>query len=187
MLMQMYSFLIPSYALLLPYRSSSEYLFSDLANTNTSQNSERQLVKISKLVLVRSLGEIANLRDVNSGVSKVIFCDFLLAHSLLCPTCPQVSSKLTLAQVHVPINLKVSFRSRIRRVLRDDKAISRSSSPRLAEESVGFDEHLVVGAALDGLVAVVDVEIVVNVLVAKAAGGTTGATVALPERDMLER
>jgi hypothetical protein len=64
---------------------------------------------------------------------------------------------LTLAQIHVPVNLKVSFRPRVRRVLRNDEPISRSSSPRLAEESVGFDEHLVVGAALDGLVAVVDV------------------------------
>jgi hypothetical protein len=65
--------------------------------------------------------------------------------------------KLTLAQIHKAINLKVSFRPRIRRVLRDNKPISRSGSPSLAEESVGFDEHLVVGAALDGLVAVVDV------------------------------
>jgi hypothetical protein len=141
----------------LPYHSLSRSPFSDLTNTNTSQNSKRQLVKISELVLIRSLGEVADLRDVNSGVSKVVLCKFLSAHNLLCPTYPQVSSKLTLAQIHISINLKVSFRPRVRRVLRDDKAISRSGSPRLAEESVGFDEHLVVGAALDGLVAVVDV------------------------------
>jgi hypothetical protein len=78
-------------------------------------------------------------------------------------------SELTLAQIHIPINLKVSFRPRVRRVLGNDEPISCSSSPSLAEESVGFDEHLVVGAALDGLVAVVDVKIVVDVLVAEAA------------------
>jgi len=38
---------------------------------------------------------------------------------------------------------------------------------------------LIVGAALDGLIAVVDVEVVVDVLVAEAAGGATGAAVAL--------
>lgn len=88
-------------------------------------------------------------------------------------------AKLTLAKVHVSVDLKVTLGAAVRRVLRNDQTVSGSGGPGLAEESVGFDEHLVVGAALDGLVAVVDVEVVVDVLVAEATGGAAGAAVAL--------
>ena len=77
--------------------------------------------------------------------------------------------KLTLSKVHVSINLKVALRTSVGRVLGYDKAVGSSGSPGLTEESIGFDEHLVVGTALDGLVAVVDVEVVVDVLVAETA------------------
>ena len=76
---------------------------------------------------------------------------------------------LTLAQVHVPINLKVSIGTRVGRVLGDDEAVSRRGGAGFAEEGVGFDEHLVVGSGLDGLVAVVLVEVVVDVLLSQAS------------------
>lgn len=78
-------------------------------------------------------------------------------------------AKLTGSEVHVSINLKVSLRAGVGRVLRDDQAVGGGGSAGVAEESVGLDEHLVVGARLDGLVAVVDVQVVVDVLVAEAA------------------
>ena len=73
--------------------------------------------------------------------------------------------QLTLAQVHVPINLEITIRRSVGRVLRDDEPVGRRGGAGLAEKGVCFDEHLVVGAGLDGLVAVVLVEVVVDVLV----------------------
>ena len=96
----------------------------------------------------------------------------------------QTGAELTLAKVHVSINLKVPLGTTVGRVLWNYQAVSGSGSPGLAEESVGFDEHLVVGAALDGLVAVVDVEVVVDVLVAEATGGATSTAVALWEKNV---
>jgi hypothetical protein len=150
----------------------------DLSNTGTSKNGERQLVKVGELVLVRGLGEVANVGDVYGGLAEVVLCEFWLAFATS-PAIHHTAAKLTLAKVHVSINLKVTLRAAVRRVLRNDQTISGSGSSGLAEEGVGFDEHLVVGAALDGLVAVIDVEVVVDVLVAETAGGTTGAAVAL--------
>lgn len=150
----------------------------DLSNTSASKNGERQLVKVGELVLVRGLGEVANVGDVHSSLAEVVLCEFWLAFATS-PAIHHTAAKLTLAKVHVSINLKVTLRAAVRRVLRNDQTVCGSGSSGLAEESVGFDEHLVVGAALDGLVAVVDVEIVVDVLVAEAAGGATGAAVAL--------
>jgi hypothetical protein len=89
------------------------------------------------------------------------------------------TSKLTLAKIHVSINLKVSRRTAVGRVLGNYQTVRGSGGSGFAEEGIGFDEHLVVGAGLDGLVAVVDVEVVVDVLVAEAAGGAAGAAVAL--------
>jgi hypothetical protein len=54
----------------LSFSSSS----SDLTNTNTSKNNERKLVKIRELVLVRRLGEVADLGDVDDGVAEVVPC-----------------------------------------------------------------------------------------------------------------
>lgn len=71
---------------------------------------------------------------------------------------------LTLAQVHVAVNLKVSVRARVGRVLWDDEAVGCGGGAGLAEECVCFDEHLVVRSGLDGLVAVVLIEVVVDVL-----------------------
>lgn len=96
----------------------------------------------------------------------------------------QTGAGLTLAKVHVSINLKVALGTAVGRVLGNDQAVSGSGSPGLAEESVGFDEHLVVGTALDSLVAVVDVEVVVDVLVAEAAGRASGTAVALWEENV---
>jgi hypothetical protein len=73
--------------------------------------------------------------------------------------------QLTLAQVHEPINLEIPIRARVGRVLGDDEPVGRRGGAGLAEKGVCFDEHLVVGAGLDGLVAVVLVEVVVDVLV----------------------
>ena len=94
------------------------------------------------------------------------------------------AAELTLAKVHVSINLKVALGTAVGRVLGNDQTVSGSGSPGLAKEGVGFDEHLVVGAALDGLVAVVDVEVVVDVLVAEATGGATSTAVALWEKNV---
>ena len=54
----------------LSFSSSS----SDLTNTNTSKNNERKLVKIRELVLVRRLGEVADLGDVDDGVAEIVLC-----------------------------------------------------------------------------------------------------------------
>lgn len=72
--------------------------------------------------------------------------------------------ELTLAQVHVSINLEVTVGACVGRVLGDNKPIGRRGGAGLAEESVRLDEHLVVGARLDCLVAVVLVNVVVDVL-----------------------
>ena len=153
-------------------------LCSDLTNTNASKNGERQLVEVSELVLVRGLGEVADVGDVHGGLAEVVLCAYSLATiSLSTSNCD--AAKLTLAKVHVSINLKVACGTAVGRVLGNDKTVGGSGSPGLAEESVGLDEHLIVGAALDGLVAVVDVEVVVDVLVAEATGGTTSTAVAL--------
>ena len=47
---------------------------SNLTHTNTSQNNERQLIQIRKLVLVRRLCEVADLGDVDGGVAEVVLC-----------------------------------------------------------------------------------------------------------------
>lgn len=151
-------------------------LCSDLANTNASKNGERQLIQIGKLVLVRSFSEVADVGDVDSSVAKVVFYKIRIS---IHPKSLAVVRTLTLAKVHVSINLIVAFGASVGRVFGDDEAVGSSRGPRLAEESIGFDEHLVIGAALDGLVAVVDVEVVVDVLVAEAAGGAASAAVAL--------
>jgi hypothetical protein len=72
--------------------------------------------------------------------------------------------QLTLAQVHVAINLEITIRTRVGRVLGDDETVRRGGGAGLAEKGVCFDEHLVVAAGLDGLVAVVLVDVVVDVL-----------------------
>lgn len=150
----------------------------DLSNTDTSKDGERKLVEVGELVLVRGLGEVADVGDVHGGLAEVVLCAYSLATiSLSTSNCD--AAKLTLAKVHVSINLKVACGTAVGRVLGNDKTVGGSGSPGLAEEGVGLDEHLVVGAALDGLVAVVDVEVVVDMLVAEAAGGTTGAAVTL--------
>ena len=47
---------------------------SNLTHTYTSQNNERQLIQIRKLVLVRRLCEVADLGDVDGGVAEVVLC-----------------------------------------------------------------------------------------------------------------
>lgn len=63
------------------YHSNSlQNLYSlDLSDTNTSKNGERQLVKVGELVLVRRLGEVANVGDVHGSLAEVVLCGFSLA------------------------------------------------------------------------------------------------------------
>ena len=49
-------------------------LFLDLSHANASEDGERQLVEVGELVLVRSLGEVANLGDVHSSFAEVVLC-----------------------------------------------------------------------------------------------------------------
>lgn len=79
---------------------------------------------------------------------------------------------LTSTEVGKAVNLLVAAHARVGAVLGDDEPVRTEGLARVAAEDVALDEHLVVGARVDGLVSKVLVEVVVDVLVAEAAGGT---------------
>lgn len=51
----------------------------DLSDAGTCKNGERQLVEVGELVLVRGLGEVADVGDVDSSLAEVVLCGFPLA------------------------------------------------------------------------------------------------------------
>jgi hypothetical protein len=53
---------------------SSSSSSSNLTNTNPSKNNKRQLIQIRKLVLVRRLGEVADLGNIHNRVAEVVLC-----------------------------------------------------------------------------------------------------------------
>jgi len=85
---------------------------------------------------------------------------------------------LTRSQIRIPIQLLIAARARIRRVVGNNQAVRAERLAGVATEHVALDEYLVVGARVDRLVVEVDVEVVVNVLVAEPAGGAARAHVA---------
>ena len=87
---------------------------------------------------------------------------------------------LTRSQIRIPIQLLIATRARIRRVVGNNQAVRAERLAGVATEHVALDEHLVVGARVDRLVVEVDVEVVVDVLVAEAPRGPARAHV-LPE------
>jgi hypothetical protein len=87
----------------------------------------------------------------------------------------KIKKELTCAEVGKPVKLLVATRARVGTILRNDKPIRAERLARVPPEDVTLDEHLVVGARVDGLVQEVLVQVVVDVLVAEAAGGTARA------------
>lgn len=85
---------------------------------------------------------------------------------------------LTRPQIRKPINLLVPTNARIRTVLGNHQSIRRQRRSDISQEDVPLDENLVVGSRVDRLVAIVLVEVIVDVLVAETAGGSSGADVA---------
>lgn len=85
---------------------------------------------------------------------------------------------LTSSQVRKPINLEITLRTSIRAVLGNDKTVRAQRLASVTTEYVGLNQHLIVAAGVDGLVVEVLVEVVEDVLVAKAACGTASTLVA---------
>ena len=52
-----------------------EPCYLDLSDAGTRKNGERQLVEIGELVLVRGLGEVADVGDVDSSLAEVVLCE----------------------------------------------------------------------------------------------------------------
>jgi hypothetical protein len=84
---------------------------------------------------------------------------------------------LTGSQIGETVQLLITTGAGVWRVLRNDQTVGAEGLAGVAPEDVALDEHLVVGAGVDGLVVEVDVEVVVDVLVTEAAGGTASAHV----------
>lgn len=84
---------------------------------------------------------------------------------------------LTGTKVGKSINLKVAVRAAIGAVLRDDQTVRGQGRPCVTSKDITFDKHLVVASAVDGLVQEILVQVVVDVLVTKATGGTASTGV----------
>jgi hypothetical protein len=84
---------------------------------------------------------------------------------------------LTGSEIGETVQLFVATGASVRRIFGNDQTIGAERLAGVAPEDVALDEHLVVGAGVDGLVVEVDVEVVVDVLVAKTAGGAASAHV----------
>ena len=101
------------------------------------------------------MGEVADLSDVDASLSKIVLR----------------------SKVGESVNLKVTVGAGVRAVLGDDETICAERLAGLAFEDIAFDEYLVVAAGVNGLVEEVDIEVVVDVLVAEAASGATSSII----------
>ena len=128
----------------------------NLSQTRTTLHHLLHLLQRRKLVLIRGPGKISHLRNIHPRRPKII----------LRP------------QIRKPINLKVPVGARIWTVVWNHQSIRTQRLARIASEDIALDENLIVAAGVDGLVEKVDIEIVVDVLVAEAAGWPAGSFVA---------
>ena len=109
----------------------------------------------------------------------------------------KTGEELTCTEIGKPVKLLIATRARVRTILGNDKPIRAERLARVPAEDVTLDENLVVGARVDGLVQKVLVQVVVDVLVAEAPGGTARAGAApvvvvvgdveVPEVDVAQR
>lgn len=128
----------------------------DLAEACTALHNLLYLPQRCELVPVRRMGEVADLSDIHTGLSKVVL------RSKVCKS----------------VNLKVTVRAGIWAILGDDETICAERLAGLSPEDVAFDQHLVVTARVDGLVEEVHVEVVVDVLMTEAASRATSSLIA---------
>lgn len=115
----------------------------DLAKTGAALHNLLNLLEWSKLVLVRRLGEVADLSNVDTSLSEVVLC----------------------TKVSEAVQFVVAVGASVGAVLRDDKSVCTESLACLALEDITFNEDLVIAAGVDGLVQEVNIEVVEDVLV----------------------
>lgn len=84
----------------------------------------------------------------------------------------------TSTDVSITINLVVTERGGVWRVLWDNETVGAEGFASVTDKDVGLNEHLVVRARVESLEAEILVVVIVQVLESKATGITTGTQVA---------
>ena len=89
----------------------------------------------------------------------------------------ELSLTLACTKICEPINLKIPVRRCVWAIIRNDQAVRRQGLPRVTAEHITLDENLIVAAAMNGLIVEIFIEIIIHMLMSKAASWTSRARV----------
>lgn len=121
-----------------------------LTQSSSSLDIRRHLLQRSQFVLIRRLGKVSNLCDVDSGRAPIVLYVRVSVFFYLYMTTLQ--RPLTRTQIRKPVQLIVPIWRCVGAVLRNDKAVCRQCLGGLAAEHIAFHEYLIIAAAVYRLV-----------------------------------